>query len=158
MSCGGHRTLAAHHSGEAARRAWHLAQAATGPDEDVAALLQSVAHVNLWRGDSVGAIGELLRAAELSPAGAGRARRLAEAAYLGETVTGYMRDVGPLLDGARHADPEHAGGLAGAGQPHLLAAGPFRGGQPADIGVPHGSGIARCAGRHQSHSPQLKIF
>jgi hypothetical protein len=109
-----HRTLAAHHSREAARRAWHLAQAATGPDEDVAALLQSVAHVNLWRGDSVGAIGELLRAAELSPAGADRARRLAEAAYLGETVTGDMRHVGPLLDGARHADPEHAGGLAGA--------------------------------------------
>jgi DNA-binding CsgD family transcriptional regulator len=77
-------------------------------------LLQSVAHVNLWRGDSVGAIGELLRAAELSPAGADRARRLAEAAYLGETVTGDMHDVGPLLDAARHADPEHAGGLAGA--------------------------------------------
>jgi DNA-binding CsgD family transcriptional regulator len=109
-----HRSLAAQHSAEAALRAWHLAQAATGPDEGVAALLQSVAHVNLWRGDSVGAIGELLRAAELSPAGADRARRLAEAAYLGETVTGDMHDVGPLLDGARHADPEHAGGLAGA--------------------------------------------
>jgi DNA-binding CsgD family transcriptional regulator len=109
-----HRTLAAHHGGQAARRAWHLAQAATGPDEDVAALLQSVAHVNLWRGDSVGAIGELLRAAELSPAGADRAGRLAEAAYLGETVTGDMHAVGPLLDEARHADPAHAGGLAGA--------------------------------------------
>ena len=109
-----HRTLAGYHGGEVARRAWHLAQAATGPDEEVAALLQSVAHVNLWRGDSVGAIGELLRAAELSPAGADRARRLAEAAYLGETVTGDMRDVGRLLDDARHADPEHAGGLAGA--------------------------------------------
>ena len=109
-----HRTLAALHGSEAARRAWHLAAAATGPDEDVAALLQNVAHVNLWRGDSVGAIGELLRAAELSPAGADRARRLAEAAYLGETVTGDMHDVGRLLDDARHADPEHAGGLAGA--------------------------------------------
>ena len=109
-----HRTLAAHHSAEAARRAWHLAEAATGPDEGVAALLQSVAHVNLWRGDSVGAIGELLRSAELSPAGFDRARRLAEAAYLGETVTGDMHDVGPLLDRARRADPEHAGGLAGA--------------------------------------------
>jgi hypothetical protein len=31
-----------------------------------------------------------------------------------------------------------------------LAAGPFCGGQPAAIGVAHGSGIARCAGRHQS--------
>jgi DNA-binding CsgD family transcriptional regulator len=109
-----HRALAAYPSCEPARRAWHLAQAATGPDEEVAALLQHVAHVNLWRGDSVGAIGELLRAAELSPAGTDRAGRLAEAAYFGETVTGDMHDVGRLLDEARHADPEHAGGLAGA--------------------------------------------
>ena len=109
-----HRALAARRAGETARRAWHLAAAATGPDEEIAALLQGVAHVNLWRGDSVGAIGELLRAAELSPAGADRARRLAEAAYLGETVTGDMRDVERLLDSARHADPERAGGLAGA--------------------------------------------
>jgi hypothetical protein len=47
--------------------------------------------------------------------------------------------------------------VAGAGldqlrrsQPHPLAAGPFRGGQPAAIGILHGSGIARCAGHHQS--------
>jgi DNA-binding CsgD family transcriptional regulator/DNA polymerase III delta prime subunit len=109
-----HRALAGHHSTDDSRRAWHLAEAATRPDEAVAALLQNVAHVNLWRGDSVGAIGELLRAAELSPAGPDRARRLAEAAYLGETTTGDLRDVGPLLDAARHADPRHAGGLAGA--------------------------------------------
>jgi DNA-binding CsgD family transcriptional regulator len=109
-----HRALAGHHSTDDSRRAWHLAEAATRPDEAVAALLQNVAHVNLWRGDSVGAIGELLRAAELSPAGPDRARRLAEAAYLGETTTGDLRDVGPLLDAARHADPQHAGGLAGA--------------------------------------------
>ena len=37
-----------------------------------------------------------------------------------------------------------------AGQPHPLAAGPLRGGQPAAIGILHGSGTARCAGRHQS--------
>jgi len=109
-----HRTLAAVHAGEAARRAWHLAEAAVGNDEEVAALLQGVAHVNLWRGDSVGAIGQLLRAAQLSPAGHDRARRLAEAAYLGETVTGDMRDVARLLEQAHRADPEHAGGLAGA--------------------------------------------
>jgi DNA-binding CsgD family transcriptional regulator len=109
-----HRALAAYHGREPALCAWHLAQAATGPDEEVAALLQRVAHVNLWRGDSVGAIGELLRAAELSPAGADRAGRLAEAAYFGETVTGDMHDVGRLLAEARRADPEHAGGLAGA--------------------------------------------
>ena len=49
------------------QRVAHLAEASTGPDEQVAALLQDVAHANLFRGDSVGAIAELLRAADLSP-------------------------------------------------------------------------------------------
>ena len=71
----------------------------------------------------------------------------------------------PVRRHPRHPEPPGHLPVAGAGldqlrrsQPHLLAAGPFRGGQPAAIGVPHGSGIARCAGRHQSQSPQLKIF
>jgi len=42
-------------------------------------------------------------------------------------------------------------------QPHLLAADPFCGGQPAAIGVPHGSGIAQVRRRHQSQYPPLKI-
>jgi hypothetical protein len=67
-----HEILAERRSDEPARRAWHLAEASTGPDEQVAALLQQVAHANLFRGDSVGAIKELLRAADLSPAGADR--------------------------------------------------------------------------------------
>jgi len=74
-------------AGEPARRAWHLAEASTGPDENVACLLQQVAHADLFRGDAVTAIKELLRAADLSPAGADRASRLAEAAYLGAIVT-----------------------------------------------------------------------
>ena len=37
-----------------------------------------------------------------------------------------------------------------SGQPHPLAAGPFCAGQPAAIGIPHGSGIARYTGRHHS--------
>jgi AAA ATPase-like protein len=78
-----HRLLAARREGEPVRRAWHLAEAATGPDEHVAALLQEVAHLNLFRGDSVGAITQLLRAADLSPTGTARSSRLAEAAYLG---------------------------------------------------------------------------
>ncbi|HMD95506.1 MAG TPA: hypothetical protein VKG80_22970, partial [Trebonia sp.] len=117
-----HQVLAGRRAGEPARRAWHLAEASTGPDEEVAALLQQVAHANLFRSDSVGAIEELLRAADLSPAGADRSSRLAEAAYLGAIVTGDLRDVPALLDAARVADPQHGGSLAGAvaGAYHLL--------------------------------------
>jgi DNA-binding CsgD family transcriptional regulator len=117
-----HRLLAERRTGEPQRRAWHLAEAATGPDEQVAALLQEVAHTNLFRGDSVGAITELLRAADLSPGGAERADRLAEAAYLGAIVTGDLRSVPTLMDAARRADPQYGGALAGAvaGSYHLL--------------------------------------
>ena len=117
-----HRLLAARRVDEPARHAWHLAEAATGPDEHVAALLHRMAHTNLARGDSVGAITELLRAADLSPAGAARSSRLAEAAYLGAIVTGDLRDLPALLDAARQADPRHGGALAGAaaGAYHLL--------------------------------------
>ena len=70
----------------------------------------------------MGAIKELLRAADLSPAGADRSSRLAEAAYLGAIVTGDLRDVPALMDAARMADPQHGGSLAGAvaGAYHLL--------------------------------------
>ncbi len=117
-----HLILADRRADQPARRAWHLAEASIGPDEQVAALLQDVAHTNLFRGDSVGAITELLRAAELSPDGIDRSSRLAEAAYLGAIVTGDLRDVPALMDAARRADPEHGGSLAGAvaGAYHLL--------------------------------------
>jgi DNA-binding CsgD family transcriptional regulator len=117
-----HRLLAERRKNELARLAWHLAEASDGPDEHVAALLQQVAHTNLFRGDSVGAIMQLLRAADLSPAGTNRSSRLAEAAYLGAIVTGDLRDVPALLDAAREADPQYGGALAGAvaGAYHLL--------------------------------------
>jgi DNA-binding CsgD family transcriptional regulator len=117
-----HQILAERRTDEPARRAWHLAEACTGPDEEVAALLQQVAHANLFRGDSVSAITELLRAADISPVGADRSSRLAEAAYLGAIVTGDLRDVPALMDAARRADPQHGGSLAGAvaGSYHLL--------------------------------------
>ena len=41
-----HQILARRRADEPARRAWHLAEAATGPDEDVAWLLQQVAHAS----------------------------------------------------------------------------------------------------------------
>lgn len=117
-----HRLLAARREGDEARHAMHLAEAATGPDEHVAALLQQVAHMNLFRGDSVGAVTQLLRAADLSQDGTTRSSRLAEAAYLGAIVTGDIRDVPALLDAAREADPQYGGALAGAvaGTYHLL--------------------------------------
>jgi DNA-binding CsgD family transcriptional regulator len=117
-----HAELAARLVGQPERRAWHLAEATVEPDEQVAALLQEVAHANLRRGDSVGAVTELLRAAELSPSGKGRSGRLAEAAYLGAIVTGDLRDAPRLLEQARRAHPGPGGPLSAAvaGAFHLL--------------------------------------
>ncbi len=117
-----HRVLAGRLADQPERQVWHLAEAAVEPDERVAALLQGVAHANLRRGGGVGAISELLRAAELSPVGSDRASRMAEAAYLGSIVTGDLSEAPRLLEAARQADPEHGGSLAAAvaGAYHLL--------------------------------------
>ena len=117
-----HAELAVRLAGQPERHAWHLAEATEEPDERVAALLQEVAHANLRRGDSVGAVTELLRAAELSPSGKGRSGRLAEAAYLGSIVTGDLRDAPRLLEQARRAHPGPGGPLSAAvaGAYHLL--------------------------------------
>ena len=117
-----HAELAARLADQPERHAWHLAEATDAPDERVAALLQEVAHANLRRGDSVGAVTELLRAAELSPAGKDRSARLAEAAYLGAIVTGDLRDAPRLLEQARRAYPGPGGPLSAAvaGAYHLL--------------------------------------
>jgi DNA-binding CsgD family transcriptional regulator len=117
-----HAELAARLAGQPERYAWHLAEATEEPDERVAALLQEVAHANLRRGDSVGAVTELLRAAELSPSGKGRSGRLAEAAYLGSIVTGDLHDAPRLLEQARRAHSGPGGPLSAAvaGAYHLL--------------------------------------
>ena len=109
-----HRFLAKRREGDPTRQAWHLAEAAVGPDETVAALLQRVAHSNLQRGDAIGAVTQLLRAAELSPTGSDRGRRLSEVAYLGAMVLGDLREVPRRLDAVRTADPGRGGGLEGA--------------------------------------------
>jgi hypothetical protein len=62
-----HRELAELWRDRPDRRAWHLAESATGPDEEVAGLLEQAAHRFLHRGDATGAITALTRAAELSP-------------------------------------------------------------------------------------------
>jgi DNA-binding NarL/FixJ family response regulator len=111
---GAHRALADHLPDRDERRAWHLAAAALGPDKAVAELLEKAAGETLGRGDPLGAVCTLLRSAQLSPGGADRSRRLAEAAYLGAAATGDLRDVPQLLEDALRADPQHKGSLAAA--------------------------------------------
>ena len=105
-----HRALAHALGAEPERRAWHLAEAATGPDEQVAALVEEAAYRRLRRGDAVGAIAALIRAADLSPLGSDASRRLADAAYVGADVTGELARASRLLADARQADPEVAAG------------------------------------------------
>lgn len=93
------------------RRAWHLADATAGSDERVAALLEQAGYRMAARADAVGAVTALLRAADLSPRRADRARRLAEAAYIGADVTGDLRGVPQLIEAARAADPGLASSL-----------------------------------------------
>ncbi|MEU9332869.1 LuxR family transcriptional regulator [Streptomyces sp. NPDC048290] len=110
----GHLALAGEFPEGSERRARHLADAAVGPDDEVAALLHEVAYSTLRRGDAVGAITTLLRAAELSSTGPLKGRRLAEAACMGVNITGDLRSVRALLDNAALADPVGADSLAAA--------------------------------------------
>jgi DNA-binding CsgD family transcriptional regulator len=101
-----HRRLAELMSAEPDRRAWHLGQATIEQDEQVAVLLEQAAHRVLRRGDAIGAVAALIRASELSPAAQDRARRLADAAYLGANATGELENAEALLSDARCAYPE----------------------------------------------------
>ncbi|GAA2339364.1 ATP-binding protein [Streptomyces violaceusniger] len=75
-----HRDLATLLSAEPDRRAWHLAAAAEGPDEEIAAALEESAARARERGGYTAATTALERAAELSPGRRDRARRLVAAA------------------------------------------------------------------------------
>ncbi|GGZ27727.1 LuxR family transcriptional regulator [Streptomyces olivaceoviridis] len=110
-----HRALAGVLGEQLERRAWHLGEAAVGPDETVAALLEEAARRRLRRGDALGAVTALTRAAGLSPTAADESRRLAEAAYVGVDSSGELEDASRLLAGARLVHP-------GTGQQSLHAA------------------------------------
>jgi len=109
-----HRWLAAQLPKQPERQAWHLAAAATGPDERAADLLEHVAHRLIRRGDATGAVTALLRAADLSSAGPSRSRRLAAAAHAGATMTGEFREPSQVLAAARNANPDQARSLPAA--------------------------------------------
>ncbi|MDG4798349.1 LuxR family transcriptional regulator [Micromonospora sp. WMMD1082] len=101
-----HRALAAALPPDAtAERAWHLAAAADGPDEDVATLLEQAAEQCLRRSAGPTAARTLRRAAELSPEPADAARRLAAAARAAWHA-GHAEAARQLLD-----DAERLGGV-----------------------------------------------
>ncbi|MGP4013883.1 ATP-binding protein [Streptomyces sp. 4N124] len=96
-----HQSLADVLGDQLERHAWHLGEAAVGRDETVAALLEEAARRRLRRGDALGAVAALTRAAGLSPAASDESRRLAEAAYIGADSGGELEDASRLLAGAQ---------------------------------------------------------
>jgi DNA-binding CsgD family transcriptional regulator/tetratricopeptide (TPR) repeat protein len=127
-----HTALAQTLIGQPERRAWHLGEAALGPDEQVAALLEEAAHLILRRGDAVAAIASLTRAADLTPNPEDRSRRLAGAAYIGADAGGELTTASRLLDDARRASSAREGSLhATAATVHLLL------NSEGDVGTAH---------------------
>ncbi|WP_406351081.1 AAA family ATPase [Streptomyces sp. NBC_00658] len=108
-----HRALAKCPTADPGRRAWHLADASIGPDEEVATLLQRESIQALKRGDPSAAVAAMTRSADLSPDAEHRAQRLAGAAHFAAEVMGDLQSVSQLLTDARrlHAN---AGSLATA--------------------------------------------
>ena len=109
-----HRRLAELWDDQPDRCVWHLAEAAVHQDEHVAGLLEAAAQRVLRRGDGVGAVNRLIRAANLSPNPSERARRLAVAAYIGADVTGDLGNASRLLQDARRAAPDLRESLSAA--------------------------------------------
>ena len=97
-----HRALSEVFADQPDRRVWHLAAATTSPDEMVARELKEAAQRAQQRGGTVLAVSALERAAQLTPDGAARARRLLRAAELAfelgrrETVLHLVTQAEPL--------------------------------------------------------------
>jgi DNA-binding CsgD family transcriptional regulator len=116
-----HKQLADVFAEQPDRRAWHLAEAALGPDEQVAGLLEDLAHRILPRGDTVGAVTALVRASELSPETGEKSRRLAQAAFIAADVRSDLQGASQPLADARTVDREQQPSLTAAVTPsHLL--------------------------------------
>ena len=115
-----HRRLAELWEDDPDRQVWHLAEAAVHADERVAARLEEAAERILRRGDAVGAVSALIRAASLSAGPAERARRTALAAHIGAEITGQLQDASRLLAEARDTDPGLESSLEAATTAALL--------------------------------------
>ena len=100
-----HAALARALAGAPERRAWHLALAASGPDEPVAADLADAARQAQRRGGHGGAARALELAAQLSPSADRRAIRLFEAAQAA-ALAGQAIRVNDLLDAGIAAGPD----------------------------------------------------
>ena len=99
-----HRALAKGRDLDPGHRAWHLADASFGPDEEVASLLQREAIQALKRGDPTAAVAAMTRSADLSPDLQHRSQRLAATAYFAAEVMGDLRSVSSLLSDARRVN------------------------------------------------------
>lgn len=92
-----HATLADAFTGDLQRRAWHLGESMTDPSDEIASLLEGLSDDLLRVGNAARAISTMLRAAELTPGGVDRDRRIARAAYLASSVTGDLDSSARLL-------------------------------------------------------------
>ncbi|MCC6830630.1 MAG: AAA family ATPase [Thermoleophilia bacterium] len=130
--------------------AWHLAEAALGPDEDVAAALEGAGATAQARGGYATAADLLERAARLTPDPAAAARRLvaagtaAFAAGLPARAGDLFGEVPAAADPAVRATAQHLGGLAALW-------GGVAGGVPQRIG-PAAETLARLGA---PHAPQV---
>ncbi len=99
-----HRLVAEAFSDQPYRQAWHLAEAADGPDEDLAKRLEEIAFSTARRGDARAAIEAMAKAAELSAIREEQNRRLTSAALLEAETTGDTASVIRLLQAAGQID------------------------------------------------------
>jgi DNA-binding CsgD family transcriptional regulator len=126
-----HTALADAFTGERdqSRRVFHLADAATGPDEELAAELEQSAERALKRGAEAVASHTLTRAADLTPERNERARRLTEAGR-GYARIGQLATASDLAARGLALDPDDR--FARANVEGLMAEIALRSGRPAE--------------------------
>jgi len=131
------------------RRAWHLAEASEGPDEEVARLLESSVGLALERGGYAAAAAALERAADLTANEASYARWLVRAAEASWRAGRFER-AGSLLDRARRVPgPTEVRARARFIEGSIAAAGRA----PADAF----RALVAAAGLARDHEPGLSL-
>ena len=102
-----HRDLAGLYEDVLVRRAWHLAAAATKPDQHVADLLARAAKMSIRRGGLAVAVEWLRNAAELSTDPGRRTELLADAVFVAARA-GQVGEAEDLLERTKTGDSESA--------------------------------------------------